>query len=46
MCVCCGVAPAFMCVPQIMKFAKGNKRFAAIDRAIAKDGFKVWLAGS
>lgn len=26
---------------RIMKFAKGNKRFAAIDRAIARDGFKM-----
>lgn len=33
-------APPLPPAPQIMALAKGNKRFAAIDRAIAKDGLK------
>jgi uncharacterized membrane protein YdjX (TVP38/TMEM64 family) len=32
--------PIFRRLEQILEFAKRNKKFAAIDRAIGKDGFK------
>ena len=43
--VCAAAAVAEQCdlAWQVLELAKGNKKFAAIDRAIGKDSFKVVL---